>query len=90
MGIRRSRWYAALLLLPGLSTTLAAQQWNSPEALDLAARATEVRAQVQRDSSLRSYRTRAHGFVLFLAQVGDGLQGAPRLVKADELDVEVY
>ena len=28
--------------------------------------------------------------MLFLAQVGDGLQGAPRLVKADELDVEVY
>ena len=88
--IRRLRWCAAFLLLPGLSTTLAAQQWNSPEALDLAARATEVRAQAQRDSSLRSYRTRAHGFVLFLAQVGDELQGAPRLVKADELDVEVY
>ena len=51
------------------------QQWNSPEALDLAARATEVRAQAQRDSSLRSYRTQAHGFVLFLAQVGDELQG---------------
>src|SRR4030095_209132 len=90
MGIRRSRWGGAFLLRPGLWTTLAAQQWNWPEALDLAARATEVRAQVQRDSSLRSYRTRAHGFVLFLAQGGAELQGAPRLVKADELHVEVY
>ncbi len=91
--IRRPRWAvccAAFLVLPALSPSLRAQQWNSPEALELAARATEVRGQAQRDSSLRSYRTRAHGFVFFLAQVGDELQGAPRLVKADELDVEVY
>jgi hypothetical protein len=37
-----------------------------------------------------SYRTRAHGFVFFLAQVGEGLTEPPRLVKADELRVEVY
>jgi hypothetical protein len=28
--------------------------------------------------------------VFFLAQVGQGLQGPPRLIKADELEVEVY
>ncbi len=44
----------------------------------------------QADSSLASYRTRAHGFVFFLAQVGEGLREPPRLVKADELRVEVY
>lgn len=42
------------------------------------------------DSSLTSYQALAHGFVFFLAQVGEGLTQPPRLVKADELDVQVY
>ncbi|MEO8088972.1 MAG: hypothetical protein ABI703_01595 [Gemmatimonadales bacterium] len=53
-------------------------------------RAVERRLVVQGDSGLRSYRARAHGFVFFLAQVGEGLTQPPRLVKADELEVEVY
>jgi hypothetical protein len=44
----------------------------------------------QADSALRSYSARAHGFVFFLAQVGEGLAEPPRLVKADELKVDVY
>jgi len=73
------------------SAPLAAQQWNSPEALALAREGAGRRAEAAADSSLRSYRTRAHGFVFFLAQVGkEGMQEPPRLVKADELQVEVY
>ena len=53
-------------------------------------RAVDRRLAVQADSALTSYRARAHGFVFFLAQVGEGLTEPPRLVKADELDVEVY
>ena len=53
-------------------------------------RAVERREAVQADSGLTSYRARAHGFVFFLAQVGEGLAEPPRLVKADELDVDVY
>ena len=41
-------------------------------------------------TTLTSYTHRAHGFVFFLAQVGEGLNQPPRLVKADELDVQVY
>jgi hypothetical protein len=69
---------------------LTAQGWNSPETITLVHRAVERRLAVQADSSLTSYRARAHGFVFFLAQVGKGLTEPPRLVKADELDVEVY
>ncbi len=69
---------------------LSAQQWGSPRALALAEQGVERRQEAQADSALRSWRTRAHGFVFFLAQIGDGLTGPPRLVKADELDVEVY
>ncbi|MDQ3426197.1 MAG: hypothetical protein M3477_00065 [Gemmatimonadota bacterium] len=83
----------ALVALPLLalhSSPLAAQAWNSPDAAALVRRAVERRVAVQADSTLRSYRARAHGFVFFLAQVGEGLTQPPRLVKADELDVEVY
>jgi hypothetical protein len=72
------------------ASPLVAQSWNAPAALALVRRATAERAAAQADSLLRSYRTRAHGFVFFLAQVGEGLREPPRLVKADELRVEVY
>ncbi len=84
-------WPLVCTALAVVALPLRAQQWNSPEALDLVRRGTGRRALAQADSSLRSYRTRAHGFVLFLAQVGqEGLNEAPHLVKGDELDVEVY
>jgi hypothetical protein len=90
----RSAWawraLIAVSLLGAPRSTLAAQIWNSPTALTLVRRAVERRLAVQADSSLTSYRARAHGFVFFLAQVGQGLNEPPRLVKADELDVEVY
>jgi hypothetical protein len=67
-----------------------AQEWNSAAARSLAERATELRLHAQADTGLRSYRTTAHGLVFLLAQVGAGLTEPPRLVKADQLDVEVY
>jgi hypothetical protein len=53
-------------------------------------RAIRARELARPDSSLSSYRTRAHGFVFFLGQAGRDLEGTPRLIKADELEVEVY
>ncbi|HET9039675.1 MAG TPA: hypothetical protein VFN40_05875, partial [Gemmatimonadales bacterium] len=81
---------AAMVLALTHVSPLVAQSWNAPAALELVHRATAERATAQADSSLESYRTRAHGFVFFLAQVGEGLSEPPRLVKADELRVEVY
>jgi hypothetical protein len=85
----RYLWTIGALLAAGVSR-LAAQDWDSPEALVLVRRAVSQRAAVEADTGLLSYRTRAHGFVFFLAQVGEGLTEPPRLIKADELDVEVY
>ena len=74
-----------------VAAPLAAQQWNAPDALALAAAGVERRQEAAADSSLTSYRTRARGLVFFLAQIGEeGLSEPPRLVKADELQVEVY
>lgn len=81
---------ALATLLIAARSPLAAQQWNAPEARALVVRAAARRAEAQADTVLRSYRTRAHGFVFFLVQIGEGLAGPPRLVKADELEVEVY
>ena len=87
-------WGVRVLLGTALLTAhlspLAAQSWNTEPTLDLVRRAVEKRLAAQADSGLTSYRARAHGFVFFLAQVGEGLAEPPRLVKADELDVEVY
>lgn len=79
-----------LALLCQAVTPLAAQGWNDSAAVALVQRGIAARARAEPDSSLKSYHTKAHGFVFFLAQVGQQLQGAPRLIKADELDVEVY
>ena len=88
-GVRCPGWTIGLLLAAG-APPVAAQAWDSPDALALVRRAVAQRAATEADSMLRSYRTRAHGFVFFLAQVGEGLTEPPRLIKADELDVEVY
>ncbi|NNG16427.1 MAG: hypothetical protein HKM89_08100 [Gemmatimonadales bacterium] len=79
-----------LLAVALLAAPLPAQEWNTPEAATLVRRAVERRLETEADSGLTAYRARAHGFVFFLAQVGDGFREPPRLVKADELDVEVY
>src|SRR5918995_5277230 len=81
---------SSLSLLTSHFSPLAAQTWDSPDALGLVRRAIDRRLAFQADSALKSYSARAHGFVFFLAQVGEGLAEPPRLVKADELDVEVY
>jgi hypothetical protein len=83
------RWIVAVLLAIG-SRPLAAQSWESSGAIALVRRAIAHRAAAHAESPLESYHTRAHGFVFFLAQVGSGLSEPPRLVKADELAVEVY
>ena len=67
-----------------------AQQWNDSRTLALVQRATARRAQQLADTGLRDYKAIAHGYVTFLAQVGEGLAEPPKVVKADELVNEVY
>ncbi len=83
------RWSAVLLLLI-LPARSAAQDWNSDSALALARRAIERRTRAAVDTALRDYKAQAHGFLFFLGQFGEGLTEPPRLVKADQLELEVY
>jgi len=83
------RWPAVFLLLI-LPAPASAQDWNSDSALALARRAIERREHVAGDTTLRDYKAQAHGFLFFLGQFGEGLTEPPRLVKADQLELEVY
>ena len=85
--IRRPFLVFVLVVIPA---TIGAQEWNGVEALEIVERAVTRRAATREDGSLTDFRARAHGFVFFLAQLGEGLTEPPRLVKADELQLEVY
>ena len=80
---------AGILVIP-LAGPVAAQDWNTPDARALAQVATERRARAAGDTTLRDYRAVAHGFLFFLGQFGEGLTETPRLVKTDQLELEVY
>src|SRR5712691_4568515 len=67
-----------------------AQAWNSDAALALARRAVLRRGGAVADSSLHDYKAQAHGFLFFLGAFGQGLADPPPLVKADQLELEVY
>jgi hypothetical protein len=82
------RWLVVLGLL--VPVTLEAQAWDDPATRELVGRGVARRELAFADSSLRDWSARAHGFVFFLGQIGEGLAEPPRLVKADQLELEVY
>jgi hypothetical protein len=81
---------AAVVLLPGLAVPSAAQEWNDARATALVTRATERRARQLADTGLRDYAATALGSLTFLAQVGEGFPDPPKVVKADQIALEVY
>jgi hypothetical protein len=73
------------------ATPVGAQQtWNDSRTRALVERATERRARQLADTGLVDYKATAHGYVTFLAQFGEGFPEPPKIVKADELGLEVY
>ena len=53
-------------------------------------RATERRARQLADTGLTDYTATALGSLTFLAQVGEGFPDPPKVVKADQIALEVY
>lgn len=58
--------------------------------LRLVDRAIARRTAQLADTGLADYTAQAHGYLTFLAQVGDGFPDPPKVMKTDELAVEVY
>ena len=81
---------APLLALVVRPAGLAAQDWNSPAVMALVSRAISRRQVALADTALKDFTARAHGFVFFLGQIGEGLSEPPRLIKADQLELQVY
>jgi hypothetical protein len=82
-----------VLLVTAAASPGQAQQtpaWNDPRVAALIEQATTLRGRQLADTGLRDYRATAHGYVLFLAQLGEGLTQPPKVVKADELVDHVY
>lgn len=77
-------------MLAAATAPARAQDWNDVRALNLVRRATDRRVQQFADSGLVDYQATAHGYVTFLAQLGEGFLELPRVVKADELALQVY
>ena len=87
------RYRAGHLALTAIifATPVAAQQtWNDPRTRALVEHATERRARQLADTGLVDYKATAHGYLTFLAQFGEGFPEPPKIVKADELGLEVY
>jgi hypothetical protein len=80
-----------MLVMVVLVTPAArAQTWNDPRTRALVELATMRRAEQLADTGLTAYQARAHGYVTFLAQLGSGFPAPPKILKADELELEVY
>jgi hypothetical protein len=90
----RGRAAAACVYVVGLGlaygSPAAAQTWNDSRTLALVTGAAKRRAEQLADTGLVDYRATAHGYVTFLAQLGEGLRTPPKVIKADELALEVY
>lgn len=87
------RLVAALALTVLTAVRAPAQQpgaWNDARATELAQRAVQRRMTQLADTGLRDYEARARGYVTFLAQAGEGLTDPPKVVKADELGLEIF
>jgi hypothetical protein len=80
----------SLLSVGALPRVAAAQAWDSPAVRSLVSRAIARRSAALADTALKDFSARAHGFVFFLGQIGEGLSEPPRLIKADQLELQVY
>ncbi len=91
---------AAACLALGAAVTLSAQSapspgtakdkhWSDAVADSLVDRATARRGVQLADSTLLSYQANAHGFLAFLAQIGEGLIIPPRVVQSEELALTI-
>ena len=81
---------ACCLLGPLVSPARAQSEWNDARTMALVHRATELRERQLADTALHDWRAIARGYVTFLAQLGEGFTEPPKVVKADELALEVY
>jgi hypothetical protein len=84
-------WILAGALVAGLPRPVHAQEtvWNDSRTLAVVERAVDRRSRRFADSGLTDYTAEARGYLTFLGQFGEGFPEPPRVVKVDQLAVEV-
>src|SRR5881398_1755139 len=80
----------ALAVLAPAGEARGQQTWNDDRTRALVARATERRASQLADTALVDYKATAHGYLTFLAQFGEGFTEPPKIVRADQLGLDIY
>jgi hypothetical protein len=83
-------WMSGVIAFSMVAREAKAQEWNDARTRTLVEQATDRRARQIADTALADYHAAAHGYLTFLAQVGEGFTEPPKIVKADELALEVY
>jgi hypothetical protein len=81
---------ALVILLPAAAPPLRAQTWNDPRTDSLVQRATARRAAQIADTALAGYSATANGYLTFLGQLGEGLRLPPKILRTDQLALQVY
>lgn len=79
-----------MLCAAGVPVAARAQQWNDERTMSLVNIAIARRAAQLADTGLANFHATAHGSLTFLAQLGEGFPDPPKVVRTDELAVEVY
>lgn len=88
--VLRSAPYAAAVAVLMAPVAVAAQEWNSPRALELARRAVERRSGQIAATTVAAYSAEARGYLTFLGAFGDTAIIRPKVVKQTQLAVRVF
>ena len=81
---------AVLCLLLMAGSAGAQSQWNDPRTMAVVRTAVVHRAEQLADTGLVEYQATAHGYLTFLVQLGAGFPTPPKIVRTDQLALQVY
>ena len=86
------RWIGVMALGAFLAVPrrAAAQEWAPGTSIELVRRAAAQRSSRDADSVMASWHARAHGLVRFTSLTGDPPNQVERVLRADELRVDVF
>ncbi len=68
----------------------AQSTWNDPRTLAVVRTAIQHRTDQLADTGLVDYQATAHGYLTFLVQLGSGFPTPPKIVRTDQLALQVY
>ncbi|HET7631407.1 MAG TPA: hypothetical protein VFK16_03735 [Gemmatimonadaceae bacterium] len=90
MPLNRVAASALLLFAPSFAAAQASSGWDSPRVDSIVRTAVARRLTQLSDTGLIDYQATAHGYLTFLVQLGTGFPTPPKIVRTDQVALEVY